>query len=166
MPTAPPDPDAFRKAMGALPTGVTIVTASGEHGRSGATANAVSSLSLEPMMMLACLDRGSRTLRSIEHAGRFGVNVLGAGSAGATGGEALARRFSTKVPEDEKWTGVAVADRDGIPVLDDAILWVGCELQDKIGAGDHVIVTGSVSDLLERDGAPLVFHRGTYRSLG
>jgi flavin reductase (DIM6/NTAB) family NADH-FMN oxidoreductase RutF len=146
--------------MGSLPTGVTVVTAIGEHGRSGATANAVSSLSLDPMLMLAALDRGSRTLRSIEHAGRFGVNVLGAPS------EALARRFSTKAAEEEKWQEVEAEDRDGIPILAEAILWVGCELQDKVNAGDHTIVTGSVVAVEERGGEPLVFHRGAYRGLG
>src|SRR5690242_62081 len=105
------DPAAFREAMGLLPTGVTVVTAFGESGPSGATANAVCSLSIEPMLMLACLDRGSRTLRSVQSAGRFGINVLGAGH------EQLARQFSTKVPEPEKWEGVGWVERDGIPAL-------------------------------------------------
>ncbi|MDP9228098.1 MAG: flavin reductase, partial [Actinomycetota bacterium] len=56
-----PSPDQFRRALGAYPTGVTVVTAIGANGPSGATANAVTSLSLDPPMMLACLDRGSRT---------------------------------------------------------------------------------------------------------
>src|SRR3954453_16856376 len=90
------DEAAFRSAVGLLPTGVTVVTAFGEAGPSGATANAVTSLSLQPMLMLACLDRGSRTLRSVQSAGRFGVNVLGAGH------QHLARQFSTKVPEPDK----------------------------------------------------------------
>src|SRR5438445_5609129 len=95
------DRDSFREAMGLLPTGVTVVTAIGPRGRSGATASAVGSLSLDPMLMLVCLDRGSRTLRSVEEAGRFGIDVLAAEQ------EPIARKFSTKADEPEKWEGVA-----------------------------------------------------------
>jgi flavin reductase (DIM6/NTAB) family NADH-FMN oxidoreductase RutF len=66
----------FREAMARFPTGVTVITALTDAGPAGLSANAVSSLSLEPQLMLACLDRGSRTLRAVEEAGRFGVNVL------------------------------------------------------------------------------------------
>src|SRR5256885_15338567 len=72
-------PEEFRDAMSAFATGVTVVTAVGQGGPSGATANAVTSLSLDPAMMLACLDRGSRTLTSVRAQGRFGVNALAAG---------------------------------------------------------------------------------------
>src|SRR4051812_23961362 len=139
MASTPVDPAAFREAIGLLPTGVTVVTAFGEAGPSGATANAVCSLSLEPMLMLACLDRGSRTLRSVQSAGRFGINVLG------TGHEQIARRFSTKVPEPDKWDGVELVERDGIAALADPLVWLGCELHDVLMGGDHVIVTGAVS---------------------
>src|SRR5215813_847396 len=92
--------EAFRRALGAYPTGVTVVTAIGPNGPSGATANAVTSLSLDPPMMLACLDRESRTLTSVRAQGRFGVNALAAGQ------EELARRFSGKDPEAEQWEAV------------------------------------------------------------
>src|SRR6476620_12809977 len=95
-----PDPDAFRSAMGMLPTGVTIVSAAGPDGPAGATANAVCSLSIEPMLMLACLDRGSRTLLAVQAANHFGVSVLHAGQ------EQIARSFATKAPIAEKWEGV------------------------------------------------------------
>jgi 3-hydroxy-9,10-secoandrosta-1,3,5(10)-triene-9,17-dione monooxygenase reductase component len=156
----PPDPTRFRTAMSGLPTGVTIVTAAGPDGPAGATANAVSSLSIEPMLMLACLDRGSRTLLAVQAADRFGVSVLHAGQ------EPIARAFATKAPIAEKWQGVAWDERGGIPVIDDALLWIGCDLRDVIAAGDHVIVTGEVTDLEVRDGDPLVFHGGEYRPLG
>jgi len=145
--------------MGLLPTGVTVVTAIGPNGRSGATASAVGSLSLDPMLMLVCLDRASRTLRSVQEAGRFGINVLGAGQ------EAVARQFSTKLDEAEKWAGVESAERDGIPALGGTVLWIGCELQDVLMGGDHVILTGAVADLEARGGDPLVHHRGAYRGL-
>jgi flavin reductase (DIM6/NTAB) family NADH-FMN oxidoreductase RutF len=154
-----PDPTRFRSAMATLPTGVTIVAASGEDGPAGATANAVSSLSIEPMLMLACLDRGSRTLLAVQAADRFSVSVLHAGQ------EPVARSFATKAPVAEKWAGVAWSDRDGVPAIDDALVWLACDLRDVIAAGDHVIVTGEVTDLETGEGDPLVFHAGEYRPL-
>ncbi|HEX7059413.1 MAG TPA: flavin reductase family protein [Solirubrobacterales bacterium] len=157
---SPPDPDRFREAMGSLPTGVTVVTAAGPEGPAGATANAVSSLSLDPMLMLACLDRGSRTLLAVQAANRFGVSVLHSGQEG------IARAFATKAPVADKWEGIEWSERDGIPAIDDALAWVGCELRDVIAGGDHVIVTGEVTGLETGEGDPLVFHRGRYRPLG
>jgi flavin reductase (DIM6/NTAB) family NADH-FMN oxidoreductase RutF len=155
----PPDPASFRAALAGLPTGVTIVTAAGPDGPAGATANAVSSLSIEPMMMLACLDRGSRTLLAVQAADSFGVSVLHAGQ------EPIARAFATKAPVAEKWSGVAWSERDGIPAIDDALIWIACDLRDVISAGDHVIVTGEVRAVEAREGDPLVFHGGEYRPL-
>ena len=145
--------------MGLLPTGVTVVTAGGPDGPAGATANAVSSLSIEPMLMLACLDRGSRTLLAVQAANRFGVSVLHAGQ------EEIARAFATKAPVGAKWEGVAWSDRSGIPAIEDAILFVACDLRDVIAGGDHVIVTGEVTALTTGAGDPLVFHGGQYRPL-
>jgi flavin reductase (DIM6/NTAB) family NADH-FMN oxidoreductase RutF len=160
MPSGEIDTADFRSAMSLMPTAVTVVTAIGPNGPSGATANAVSSLSLEPMLMLACLDRGSRTLRSVQEAGRFGVNVLSAEQ------EAVARQFATKVAEPEKWDGVEWSERGGVPAIAGALVWVGCGLLDVLMGGDHVIVTGDVVGLDSRDADPLLFHRGAYRPLG
>jgi flavin reductase (DIM6/NTAB) family NADH-FMN oxidoreductase RutF len=151
------DPESFRRALGAYPTGVTVVTAIGPNGPSGATANAVSSLSLEPPMMLACLDRDSRTLTSVRAAGRFGVNSLAAGQ------EEVARRFARKDPELSKWEGVEWSESSGCPRLPDALMWVACELRDLIDGGDHLILTGNVLEADSREGRPLIFHRGEYR---
>jgi len=145
--------------MAMLPTGVTVVSASGPDGPAGATANAVCSLSIEPMLMLACLDRGSRTLLAVQAANHFGISVLHAGQEG------VARGFSTKAPVADKWEGVAWSERDGIPAIDGALLWVACDLRDVIAAGDHVIVTGEVRDLETGAGNPLVFSGGEYRPL-
>jgi flavin reductase (DIM6/NTAB) family NADH-FMN oxidoreductase RutF len=157
---SPPDPARFRAAMGMLPTGVTVVAATGPEGPAGATANAVCSLSIEPMLMLACLDRGSRTLLAVQAANRFGVSVLHAGQ------EQIARAFATKAPVADKWAGVAWRERDGIPAIDGALAFVACDLRDVIAGGDHVIVTGEVTGLETTEGDPLVFHGGEYRPLG
>jgi flavin reductase (DIM6/NTAB) family NADH-FMN oxidoreductase RutF len=146
--------------MASLPTGVTVVTAGGERGPAGATANAVCSLSIEPMLMLACLDRGSRTLLAVQAADRFGISVLHDGQ------QDVARAFATKAPVAAKWEGVAWSDRVGVPAIDGALLWIACDLRDVVAAGDHVIVTGEVTDLEVGEGRPLVFHEGAYRPLG
>jgi flavin reductase (DIM6/NTAB) family NADH-FMN oxidoreductase RutF len=152
-------PESLRLAMSRFPTGVTIVTAPTVDGPAGLAANAVTSLSLDPPLMLACVDRGSRTLRAVEGAGRFGVNVLSADA------EHLARLFGRKVPMEEKWIGVGWSDRDGLPHLDDAIVFIACTMRDVVNGGDHVIVTGEVEAIAEREGPPLVFADGIYRPL-
>jgi flavin reductase (DIM6/NTAB) family NADH-FMN oxidoreductase RutF len=158
--TEPVDPAEFRLALGALPTGVTVVTARGPGGPSGATANAVTSLSLDPPMMLACLDRGSRTLDAARAAGHFGVNALPASK------QELALRFSSKDPHPEKWRGVEWEERLGMPRIAGALLWVACELRDLIDGGDHLILTGNVLEAEGAEGEPLIFHHGGYRGLG
>jgi flavin reductase (DIM6/NTAB) family NADH-FMN oxidoreductase RutF len=145
--------------MSTLPTGVTIVTADGEDGPAGATANAVCSLSIEPMLMLACLDRGSRTLLAVQAADRFGISFLHAGQ------EQVARSFATKAPVAEKWAGVDWTERAGVPAIDDALVFIACDLRDVIAAGDHVILTGEVQALETVEGDPLVFQAGTYKPL-
>ncbi|MGA8217632.1 MAG: flavin reductase family protein [Solirubrobacterales bacterium] len=155
----PVSPEQFRAALGAYATGVTVVTAIGESGPSGATANAVTSLSLDPAMMLACLDRGSRTLTSVREQGRFGVNALAAGQ------EELARRFAGKDPEADKWAGVEWTEAEGLPRLGGILMWVACELRDLIDGGDHLILTGNVLAAESHDLHPLLFHRGAYRDL-
>jgi flavin reductase (DIM6/NTAB) family NADH-FMN oxidoreductase RutF len=153
------DPAGFRRAMQRIPTAVTVVTATGPDGPAGLTANAVVSLSLEPPLMLACIDRGSRTLRAVEAAGRFGISVLGAGD------EEIARAFATKAPQEEKWAGVAWKKVADVPVLEDAEVRVACELENVIAGGDHMIVTGVVLEVEASDGPPLVFYDGAYRPL-
>ena len=152
-------PDALRAAMARFPTGVTVVTAMGPSGPAGATANAVASLSLDPPMMLAALDLGSRTLIAVEHARTFGINILAGDQA------QIARRFSTKDPHPEKWDGVEWSEQAGTPRIEGAVIWVGCELADAHPGGDHVVVTGFVTDVETGEGDPLLFLDGDYRPL-
>jgi flavin reductase (DIM6/NTAB) family NADH-FMN oxidoreductase RutF len=156
-----PTPQEFRRTMAMLPTGVTIITAKGADGPAGATANAVVSLSLEPPLMLACLDRGSRTLDVVREAGSFGINVLGATQEG------LAREFATKVPHSEKFRDVSHAERQGAPMIDGAVAWIVCRLSEMHAGGDHELLIGEVVEAVDNGGAdaPLVFHAGTYRPL-
>jgi 3-hydroxy-9,10-secoandrosta-1,3,5(10)-triene-9,17-dione monooxygenase reductase component len=152
------EPERFREVMSHFATGVTVVTASGPDGPVGMTANAVCSLSLDPLLALVCFANGSRTLRVVREQQRFGINVLAAGQ------HDLARLFASKLPEDEKFSGVQHTVHDGIPVVEGTIAWVGCELEQLIPGGDHTIGIGAViaaEKASERD--PLVWYRGEYR---
>lgn len=143
-----------------LPTGVCVVTAIAGGQPAGATAGAVASLSLDPAMMLAALDRGSRTLDAVRGAERFGVNVLAADR------EDLAHRFSTKEHATVKWDGVEWSEHGGVPWIEGTVANVACELAALHDGGDHVIATGTVTNLAASGGEPLVFWRGAYRGLG
>ena len=151
--------EQLRRAMARVPTAVAIVSAPGPDGPAGATANAVTSLSLDPPLMLACLDRGSRTLALLERSRRFGISFLVAGE------EELARAFATKAPHDEKWRDVGWSERAGVPILDRAGAWMACELSELHDGGDHVIAVGAIAELGESDREPLIFHGGAYRPL-
>jgi flavin reductase (DIM6/NTAB) family NADH-FMN oxidoreductase RutF len=142
-----------------LPTGVCVVTALGDGQPSGATAGAVSSLSLDPPMMLACLDRGSRTLEAVRDSARFGVNVLAANR------DDLAHRFSTKEHPTVKWGGVEWTERAGVPWIEGTVARLACELDHLYEGGDHEIATGAVVELEATGGDPLVFWGGDYRAL-
>jgi 3-hydroxy-9,10-secoandrosta-1,3,5(10)-triene-9,17-dione monooxygenase reductase component len=155
-----PDPDRYREVIGTFPTGVAIVTADGADGPAGLTTNAVSSLSLDPLLLLVCFDNDSRTLPVVRDAGRFAVNVLRAGD------EDLARVFASKRIAREKFDAVTHTVAHGVPVLDAALAWLACDLEALHPAGDHTIGIGRVTHLhADDDGAPLVFYRGAFTAL-
>src|SRR6202161_1561184 len=128
-----PDPELFREVFGRFATGVAVITSSGPAGAGGMTANALCSLSLDPLLALVCFENQARTLPIVREAGRFAVNVLAAPQ------EQLAGVFASKLPESEKLDGVAHQLRDGVPVLDGVLAWATCELQELIAGGDHTI---------------------------
>jgi 3-hydroxy-9,10-secoandrosta-1,3,5(10)-triene-9,17-dione monooxygenase reductase component len=147
----------FRDAIGSFPTGVAVVTACGPSGPAGLTTNAISSLSLDPVLLLVCFDNGSRTLPVVRESRRFAVNVLRAGQRD------VAATFASKQVADEKFAAVTHTVAHGVPVLDGALAWFVCELRELLPGGDHTIGIGEVSEL-EHDpgGEPLVFFRGAY----
>jgi flavin reductase (DIM6/NTAB) family NADH-FMN oxidoreductase RutF len=150
-------PERFRSVMGHFATGVTVVTAGTREGPVGMTANAVCSLSLEPLLLLVAFDNESRTLPVVRETGRFGVNILAAGQ------EDLARLFASKTDEQRKFAGVPHTMHDGIPVIDGALAWIGCRLERLIEAGDHTIGIGAVEAAEAGRGDPLLWFRGSYR---
>jgi 3-hydroxy-9,10-secoandrosta-1,3,5(10)-triene-9,17-dione monooxygenase reductase component len=156
----PVEPDRFRAVMGHFATGVAVITASSPAGPVGMTANAVCSLSLEPLLLLVCFDRSARTFPVVRDTERFGVNVLAAGQ------EHLARLFASKVPEHEKFAEVPHTVHDGIPVIEGTLAWVGCRLERLVPGGDHTIGIGAVeaAEAAPDEREPLIWYRGTFRT--
>ncbi len=154
----PVDPIAYRTAIGHFATGVAVVTCDGPDGPSGLTTNAVSSLSLEPLLLLVCFDNASRTLEAVRGSGRFAVNVLRAGQ------EELAGVFASKRVQREKFESVTHRIEHAVPVLDDALAWIACDVGELHPAGDHTIAIGAVTHVWTAPGepAPLLFYRGTF----
>jgi flavin reductase (DIM6/NTAB) family NADH-FMN oxidoreductase RutF len=139
---------------------VAIVTCNGEDGPAGLTTNAVTSLSLDPLLLLVCFDNSSRTLSLVRESRRFAVNVLRAGQ------EDLAAMFASKRLPAEKFEAVTHTVAHGVPVLDEALAWVACDLVELLPGGDHTIGIGAVIDGAASEGEPLVFFRGAYAHLG
>jgi len=161
MALATVSPRALRAAMGAFPTGVTVVTTVGAGGEPvGTTANAVTSLSLDPPLLLVCFGRESRTLAAIRAHGGFAVNVLGARHRDVS--HAFARPGA-----DDAWAGLAhTPGPSGSPCLADALAHVDCALEHRMPGGDHEILVGRVLHAAAgADDDPLIFHRGRYTSL-
>jgi flavin reductase (DIM6/NTAB) family NADH-FMN oxidoreductase RutF len=155
---------AFRQAMSSFPTGVTIVTvASGDGNMHGMTVNSFSSVSLDPMLVLVCLNEASRGAGLIERAGAFAVNVLSAGQRDLSGWFASPHRPVGPAMFD----GVpAEPGPTGSPVLAGATASFDCRVWQTHGAGDHLIVLGEVVAVMHRpELEPLIFHAGTYKSL-
>jgi flavin reductase (DIM6/NTAB) family NADH-FMN oxidoreductase RutF len=152
------EPDRFRTVMGHFATGVAVVTVDAPGGAQGMTANAVASLSLEPLLLLVAFDNTARTLQVVRDTERFGVNVL------ARGQQDLARLFASKAPEDAKFAGIPHQVHDGIPVIEGVLAWVGCRLERLVDGGDHTIGIGAVESAEAGNGRPLLWFRGGYRS--
>jgi flavin reductase (DIM6/NTAB) family NADH-FMN oxidoreductase RutF len=153
------DPLHLRQVLSRYPTGVTVVgTRHVPDGVCGLTVNAFTSVSLEPPMVLVCVDRSSNTHGCIEASGEFSVNVLGAGQA------PIAVRFAQK--RDDKFEGVpyTVSD-DGMPLIDGASAWVEARVEAAFDGGDHTIFLAHVLRAEQGEAAPLVFHRGSYARL-
>jgi flavin reductase len=158
------DVAAFRKAMGSFPTGVTVVTvACGDGDMYGVTVNSFSSVSLDPVLLLVCLDETSRAVGQIERAGAFGVSVLSAEQQDISRWFADRRRPAGSAMFD----GVPLEPGvTGCPILAGAAASFECRQRHSYRAGDHVIVLGEVIALVHRPQLePLIFHAGTYKSL-
>jgi flavin reductase (DIM6/NTAB) family NADH-FMN oxidoreductase RutF len=153
------DQIGFRSIMARFATGVTVITSTGAAGPAGMTANAVASLSLDPLLVMAGFDLRSRTLTAVRQSRRFAVNVL------ASDQEQISRIFAGKQPEPEKFTACAYRERSGLPVIAGALAWLTCRVTAIHPGGDHVIVVGSAIEMGGDGGEPLLFYGGRYHRL-
>ena len=158
---APFDTRLLRDAFGCFATGVTVVTAFGPDGAPvGLTANSFASLSLDPPLVLFCLDRRSRRAPVLQAAPRFAVNVLHAGQ------ETLSTRFARGASGADDLADVAWDRREGAPVLADAMAVFACAAEARHEGGDHLIMVGRVTHLQFDPGQdPLLYFQGRYRSV-
>ena len=158
------NPTEFRKAMGAFATGVTIITVDLDGEVHGMTANAFTSVSLDPMLVLVCVDHTTRTHAHLHAKKRFGINVLCEDQRSIS--DYYARPERTH--EHAEAEAGARFDRTslGTPVLHGALAYLECRLHTAQEAGDHTIFIAEVEDVVLEDGNPLLFFRGRYRRVG
>ncbi len=154
--------------MGQFATGVTIITVDldGEvHGGvHGMTANAFASVSLDPPLVLVCVDHTTRTHAHLHARKRFGINVLGENQ------RAISEYFARPERDLERAEAKAGARFErtklGTPMLHGALAYFECRLHSAQPAGDHTIFIAEVEDVVVREGEPLLFFRGKYRKVG
>ena len=151
----PVDPMVFRRTMGTFATGVAVVTAVWDGEYHGMTMNSLTSVSLDPCMLLICPRRGSATGEAIANSGEFIVNLLRADQ------QDFSSRFIGSF--EDRFAGVDVEHTEsGTPLLSDALAHIGCRVAATHPAGDHDIVVGEVTFCRERTGEPLVFFQGRF----
>ncbi|HEY2107960.1 MAG TPA: flavin reductase family protein [Candidatus Binataceae bacterium] len=156
----PIEKNELRRVMGHFATGVTVITTFSKEGKlHGLTANAVSSLSLDPPLLIICVDKKAESYASFEESGVFTVNILAADQ------EDISRRFA--VSGGEKFEGVAFRrGGNGAPILNGALAHLECKLHACYEGGDHTIYLGLIDEAETREVKPLLFFRGGYRELG
>jgi flavin reductase (DIM6/NTAB) family NADH-FMN oxidoreductase RutF len=152
------DPRDYRNTMGLFATGVTVITARAGEELRGMTANSVTSVSLDPLLLLVCVDRRARMAGVIVEAGRFVVNILRADQ------EQISRHFAGRPQEGLAPPMVELA---GAPALAEAMASLVCGVERVIDGGDHIIVIGRVEALHRGDeeAEPLLYFRGRYHGL-
>ena len=155
----PVNSDEFRAALSRFPSGITVVTsrdaADDVH---GITVSAFCSVSLNPPLILVCIEKTTGSHDAIRDTGVFVVNILAEGQGD------ISERFS--LPTWDKFNGIEVrAGLSSVPILTDALVALECTLRSAFDGGDHTIFVGSVESVSIKEGAPLVYCHGAYRDL-
>lgn len=153
------DPFAFRNLLGRFASGVTVVTTIDDAGDdSGMTVSAFSSVSLEPPLILVCIDHDATMHASLTRVTHFGISILSSGQ------EELARRFAEQ--DATRFDGVGFTrGRGGMALIDDALAHIECTRVAVHEAGDHTIIVGEVDSAIVNEGDPLLYYRGGYGRL-
>lgn len=154
--------ELFRKVLSQFATGVTIVTTRQGETIHGLTANAFCSVSLEPPLVLVCVDQQAHSHNIIRQGGNFAVNILN------TTQEALSQRFATNyLSAVDRFAGVKFrTEITGAPVLEESLGWLDCKLVAAYPGGDHSIFVGEVVALGQPPGdSPLLYYQSQYQKL-
>jgi flavin reductase (DIM6/NTAB) family NADH-FMN oxidoreductase RutF/DNA-binding FadR family transcriptional regulator len=151
------DQQAFRDVIGRFTSGVTVITTAVDGARFGTTASAFSSLSMEPPMVLVCLNKTSETQAAVLKAGAFAVNIL------AEGQQDVAYRFARK--GDKFGDLVHDVGRHGVPVLQGTLAHLECEVGETVTGGTHTVFLAHVAVAAGHDGTPLTYYRGRFGRL-
>ena len=153
------DQSAFRAVLGRFASGVTVVTTLDRRGRDvGMTVSAFSSVSLDPPLVLICIDHAASAYSALSKAKHFIANILSERQ------EALARRFAEK--DSNRFDGIGYErGQNGAAVLLDVLGYIECEVVARHEAGDHDIIIGSVEAAEAHEGKPLLYYRGGYARL-
>jgi flavin reductase (DIM6/NTAB) family NADH-FMN oxidoreductase RutF len=156
------DADTFRAVLGRFASGITIVTARDSAGKDhGMTVSAFSSLSLDPSLVLFCVDHAASMHELLLDHPRFGISILSADQ------EAYSRRFADRTTErSERFDGIAYQRGDaGVVLLEDALAHLECRMLQHHDAGDHTIFVAEVERAEALNGRPLLYFRGGYAQL-
>lgn len=150
------DPRELRKALGTFMTGVTVITTvDGEARPRGFTANSFTSVSLEPPLVLACIDHNALSYPVYTATGHFAVNILAEEQREVSG--IFAGKATDKFSHVSWHRGVT-----GSPLIDGSLAWVDCRVYERVEAGDHLILIGEVQDFHYTPANPLGYFRGAY----
>jgi flavin reductase (DIM6/NTAB) family NADH-FMN oxidoreductase RutF len=156
-------PQLFRRVVGHFATGITVVTAERERGLvHGMTANSFTSVSLDPLLILICVDHNARLLSFLEVQWRFGVNIL------KDTQQAVSEHFAKPVQDYEANERLGIRFRwtdTGIPLLEESLAQLACNVVAKHPAGDHTLFLAEVESMDVGEGNPLLYHMGKYRRI-
>jgi flavin reductase (DIM6/NTAB) family NADH-FMN oxidoreductase RutF len=152
-------PDEFRSVLGRFPSGVTVVTTkSGDGTDHGMTVSAFASVSLEPPLVLICIEKNASAYEALTNASGFVVNILSRNQ------EQIARRFA--IVDIDRFEGIGYTrSQNGFAILDEVLGVIECNVTAKHDAGDHTIIVGEVEATRAENGAPLLYYRGGYAQL-
>ena len=146
----------FRSTLRLFASGITIVATHVNGARHGMTCTSFASVSLEPPLVLVCLERDSHTLEAVSASGSFAVSVLSAEQ------EIVARTFSQ--PGHKPFDDFSIRSApNGCPIVDGALAWLACSVERNLEAGDHNVVVGLVEDCAFHPGEPLLYFDRAYR---
>ena len=154
----------FRRALASFATGITVITLDSDDEVHGMTANAFTSVSLDPMLVLVCVDQKATTHAQLHAKKRFGVNVLAENHRAIS--EYYARPGRTHDRAAEEAGATFERTKHGTPVLRGALAYLECRLHTAQDAGDHTIFIAEVEDVVVRDGDPLLYFGSKYRKIG